>query len=221
MRLLIVEDNADLAAWLAKALRQTQYTVDIAADGLDAEHMLRLATYSAVILDLSLPKLDGMTVLKQLRRTGNKVPVIILTANASLEGRVAGLDSGADDYLAKPFEIAELEARIRAVIRRGHDVAAPQIAVGDLVLDGRTRQFSLSGQALQLTPREHAVLEHLIMKAGVTVTKASLSEGVFGFDDVADPSAIEIYVHRLRKKLEGSSIQIVTLRGLGYLLRHV
>ncbi|MBB4273175.1 two-component system response regulator TctD [Rhizobium mongolense] len=195
--------------------------MDIAADGLDAEHMLRLATYSAVILDLSLPKLDGMTVLKQLRRTGNKVPVIILTANASLEGRVAGLDSGADDYLAKPFEIAELEARIRVVIRRGHDVAAPQIAVGDLVLDGGTRQFSLSGQALQLTPREHAVLEHLIMKAGVTVTKASLSEGVFGFDDVADPSAIEIYVHRLRKKLEGSSIQIVTLRGLGYLLRHV
>lgn len=221
MRLLIVEDNADLAAWLAKALRQTQYTVDIAADGLDAEHMLRLATYSAVILDLSLPKLDGITVLKQLRRTGNKVPVIILTANASLEGRVAGLDSGADDYLAKPFEIAELEARIRAVTRRGHDVAAPQIAVGHLVLDGRTRQFSLSGQVLQLTPREHAVLEHLIMKAGVTVTKASLSEGVFGFDDVADPSAIEIYVHRLRKKLEGSSIQIVTLRGLGYLLRHV
>ncbi|SEI11771.1 two-component system, OmpR family, response regulator TctD [Rhizobium tibeticum] len=221
MRLLIVEDNADLAAWLAKALRQTQYTVDIAADGLDAEHMLRLAAYSAVILDLSLPKLDGITVLKQLRRAGNKVPVIILTANASVEGRVAGLDSGADDYLAKPFEIAELEARIRAVIRRGHDVAAPQIAVGDLVLDGRTRQFSLRGRPLQLTPREHAVLEHLIMKAGATVTKTSLSEGVFGFDDVADPSAIEIYVHRLRKKLEGSSIQIVTLRGLGYLLRHV
>ncbi|CDM60701.1 response regulator (plasmid) [Rhizobium sp. T1470] len=221
MRLLIVEDNADLAAWLAKALRQTQYTVDIAADGLDAEHMLHLAAYSAVILDLSLPKLDGMTVLKQLRRAGNKVPVIILTANASLEGRVAGLDSGADDYLAKPFEIAELEARIRAVIRRGHDVAAPQIVVGDLVLDGKTRQFSLRGQPLQLTPREHAVLEHLIMKAGATVTKASLSEGVFGFDDVADASAIEIYVHRLRKKLEGSSIQIVTLRGLGYLLRHV
>ncbi|EJL58422.1 response regulator with CheY-like receiver domain and winged-helix DNA-binding domain [Rhizobium sp. CF122] len=221
MRLLIVEDNADLAAWLAKALRQTQYTVDIATDGSDAEHMLRLATYSAVILDLSLPKLDGMTVLKQLRRAGNKVPVIILTANASLEGRVAGLDSGADDYLAKPFEIAELEARIRAVIRRGHDVAAPQIAVGELILDGKTRQFSLSGQPLQLTPREHAVLEHLIMKAGATVTKTSLSEGVFGFDDVADPSAIEIYVHRLRKKLEGSSIQIVTLRGLGYLLRHV
>jgi two-component system response regulator TctD len=220
MRLLIVEDNADLAAWLAKALKQAQYTVDIAADGLDAEHMLSLAAYAAVILDLSLPKLDGMTVLKRLRRSGSKVPVMILTANASLEGRVAGLDGGADDYLAKPFEIAELEARIRALIRRGHDVAAPQIAVGDLVLDGGTRQFFLRGELLQLTPREHAVLEHLILKAGSTVTKTSLSDSVFGFDDVADASAIEIYVHRLRRKLEGSSVQIATLRGLGYLLRN-
>jgi two-component system response regulator TctD len=220
MRLLIVEDNADLAAWLAKALKQAQYTVDIAADGLDAEHMLSLAAYAAVILDLSLPKLDGMTVLKRLRRSGSKVPVMILTANASLEGRVAGLDGGADDYLAKPFEIAELEARIRALIRRGHDVAAPQIAVGDLVLDGGTRQFFLRGELLQLTPREHAVLEHLILKAGSTVTKTSLSDSVFGFDDVADASAIEIYIHRLRRKLEGSSVQIATLRGLGYLLRN-
>jgi two-component system response regulator TctD len=220
MRLLIVEDNADLAAWLGKALKQAQYTVDIAADGLDAEHMLNLAAYAAVILDLSLPKLDGMTVLKRLRRSGSKVPVMILTANASLEGRVAGLDGGADDYLAKPFEIAELEARIRALIRRGHDVAAPQIAVGDLVLDGRTRQFFLRGELLQLTPREHAVLEHLILKAGSTVTKTSLSDSVFGFDDVADASAIEIYIHRLRRKLEGSSVQIATLRGLGYLLRN-
>jgi two-component system response regulator TctD len=148
------------------------------------------------------------------------VPVIILTANASLDGRVAGLDSGADDYLAKPFEIAELEARIRAAVRRGHDRAAPEIAVGDLVFDGGTRQFSLAGESLALTPREHAVLEHLIMKAGTTVTKATLSESVFGFDDLADTSAIEIYVHRVRKKLEGSSVQIATLRGLGYLLRH-
>jgi len=220
MRLLIVEDNADLAAWLGKALRQAQYTVDIAGDGDDAEHMLSVATYAAIILDLSLPKVDGMTLLKRLRRRGDKVPVLILTANASLDGRVAGLDSGADDYLAKPFEMAELEARIRALIRRGHDVAAPQIAVGDLILDGGTRQFSLGGKALALTPREHAVLEHLILKAGSTVTKTALSEGVFGFDDVADPSAIEIYVHRVRKKLEGSSVQIATLRGLGYLLRH-
>jgi two-component system response regulator TctD len=220
MRILIVEDNRELASWLGKALRQAQYAVDIAHDGEDAEHMLKIAGYAVVILDLSLPKLDGLTLLKRLRNGGNKVPIIILTANASLDGRVAGLDSGADDYLAKPFEIAELEARIRALVRRGHDRAAPEIAVGDLVFDGGTRQFFLSGEALALTPREHAVLEHLVMKVGTTVTKATLSESVFGFDDMADPSAIEIYVHRVRKKLEGSAVQIATLRGLGYLLRH-
>ncbi|MFT4001223.1 MAG: response regulator [Rhizobium sp.] len=220
MRLLIVEDNRELASWLGKALRQAQYAVDIAYDGEDAEHMLKVAAYAVVILDLSLPRMDGLTLLKRLRQSGNKVPVIILTANASLDGRVAGLDSGADDYLAKPFEIAELEARIRAAVRRGHDHAAPEIAVGDLLFDGGTRQFYLAGEALALTPREHAVLEHLVMKAGTTVTKTTLSESVFGFDDLADTSAIEIYVHRVRKKLEGSTVQIATLRGLGYLLRH-
>ncbi|MDL2404156.1 response regulator [Rhizobium calliandrae] len=220
MRLLIVEDNRELASWLGKALRQAQYAVDIAYDGEDAEHMLKVAGYAVVILDLSLPKMDGLTLLKRLRQGGSKVPVIILTANASLDGRVAGLDSGADDYLAKPFEIAELEARIRALVRRGHDRAAPEIAVGNLLFDGGTRQFFLDGETLALTPREHAVLEHLIMKVGTTVTKAALSESVFGFDDLADTSAIEIYVHRVRKKLEGSAVQIATLRGLGYLLRH-
>lgn len=118
MRLLIVEDNRELASWLGKALRQAQYAVDIAHDGEDAEHMLKVASYAVVILDLSLPKIDGLTLLKRLRQGGNKVPVIILTANASLDGRITGLDSGADDYLAKPFEIAELEARIRAAVRR-------------------------------------------------------------------------------------------------------
>jgi two-component system response regulator TctD len=220
MRLLLVEDNRDLASWLGKALRQAQYAVDIAHDGEDAQQLLGVAEYAAVILDLSLPKIDGMTLLKRLRKGGSKVPVIILTANAGLEGRVAGLDNGADDYLAKPFEIAELEARLRAVIRRGHDRAAPEIAIGDLVFDGGTRQFFLAGSPLALTPREHAVLEHLVMKAGTTVTKTTLCESVFGFDNAADAAAIEIYVHRVRKKLEGSPVQIATLRGLGYLLRH-
>ncbi|MGO4438205.1 response regulator [Rhizobium sp. RAF56] len=220
MKILIVEDNKELAEWLGKALRQAQYAVDIAVDGEDAELMLKVATYSLVILDLALPKIDGMTLLKRLRQSGEKVPVIILTANASLDGRVAGLDGGADDYLAKPFEIAELEARIRAVVRRGQDRAAPEIIVGDLTFAGATRQFFVAGEPLALTPREHAVLEHLVMKVGTTVSKAALSESIFGFDDEADPSAIEIYVHRLRKKLEGSSAQIATLRGLGYLLRY-
>lgn len=220
MKILIVEDNKELADWLGKALRQAQYAVDIAFDGEDAELMLKVASYSAVILDLALPKIDGMTLLKRIRQNGAKVPVIILTANASLEGRVAGLDTGADDYLAKPFEIAELEARIRAVLRRGQDRASPEIVVGDLTFSGGTRQFFLAGEPLALTPREHSVLEHLVMKVGTTASKAALSESVFAFDDEVDPAAIEIYVHRLRKKLEGSSAQIATLRGLGYLLRH-
>lgn len=221
MRILIVEDNRELAGWLAKALRQSQYAVDVVHDGDDAQHSLQVVDYSVVILDLSLPKIDGMTLLRQMRRAGQTVPVIILTANATLDGRVQGLDSGADDYLAKPFEIAELEARIRALVRRGNNRAAPDVVVGDLVFDGATRQFRLGGDALMLTPREHAVLEHLIMKAGQTVAKNALSDGIFGFDDLADPSAVEVYVHRVRKKLEGSAVQIATLRGLGYLLREV
>jgi two-component system, OmpR family, response regulator TctD len=220
MRILLVEDNRELASWLGKALRQAQYAVDIVHDGEDADHALRLAEYALVILDLALPKVDGMTVLRRLRQRANKVPVIILTANASLGGRVAGLDEGADDYLAKPFEIAELEARIRAQLRRGNDRASPEVTIGELLFNGRTRQFFLSGESLLLTPREHAVLEHLVLKSGTTVSKTALSESVFGFDDLADPSAIEIYVHRVRKKLERSSVKIATLRGLGYLLRH-
>lgn len=219
MRILIVEDNLELADWLAKALRQSQYAVDVAHDGEDARHALQVADYAAVILDLSLPKIDGMTVLKQMRRSGHTVPVIILTANATLDGRVNGLDSGADDYLAKPFEIAELEARIRAVVRRGHNRAAPEIMIGDLIFDGATRQFRLKGEALPLTPREHTVLECLALKAGQTVSKSALCESMFGFDDDADAGAVEVYVHRVRKKLEGSRAQIATLRGLGYLLR--
>jgi len=219
MRLLLVEDNRELADWLGKTLRQANYALDVVHDGDDAEHALAVGDYALVILDLSLPKIDGLTLLKRLRQGGSRVPVIILTANASLDGRVAGLDGGADDYLAKPFEIAELEARIRAIVRRGQDRAAPEVVVGDLTFAGATRQFSINGEPLALTPREHAVLEHLITRVGTTVSKAALSESVFGFDDEADPSAIEIYVHRLRKKLETSSAQIATLRGLGYLLR--
>ncbi|MFO1175004.1 MAG: response regulator transcription factor [Paracoccaceae bacterium] len=221
MRLLIVEDNRELAEWLARALTQAQYEVDLAADGEEALDLVALTDFDAVILDLSLPKADGMTVLRGLRRAGKRVPVIILTANASLEGRVGGLDAGADDYLPKPFELAELEARLRAVIRRGHALAAPEVAVGDLVLDTTTRQFTLGGRPLQLTPREHAVLEYLMLKAGHTVTKTVLSDNLFGTGAETDPSAIEIYVHRLRKKIGDGTVQIATLRGLGYMLRAV
>ena len=162
--------------------------------------------------------MGGMEVLKRLRARGNPVPVIVLTANASLDGRVKGLNEGADDYLAKPFQIEELEARIRVQLRRANDRTAPVISCGDLVFDTNTRLFSLGGETLSLTPREHAVLEQLVVKAGRTVSKAALSAAIYDFETDADPSAIEIYVHRLRKKLEGSRVQIATLRGLGYLL---
>ncbi|MDX8503264.1 response regulator [Mesorhizobium sp. VK4C] len=220
MRLLLVEDNRELADWLSKTLRQASYVVDVVHDGEDVEHALAAGDHALIILDLALPRMGGMEVLKRLRARGNAVPVIVLTANASLDGRVKGLNEGADDYLAKPFQIEELEARIRVQLRRANDRTAPIISCGDLVFDTNTRLFSLGGETLALTPREHAVLEQLVVKAGRTVSKAALSAAIYDFDTDADPSAIEIYVHRLRKKLEGSRVQIATLRGLGYLLRH-
>ena len=219
MRLLLVEDSRDLAVWLAKVLRAGGYAVDVAHDGEEADDLLRLAAFDLLILDLALPKLDGLGLLKRLRARGSKVPVILLTANATLNGRVSGLDEGADDYLVKPFEVAELEARIRAQLRRASNQPTRLLCCGELVFDTSSRQFSLAGQSLGLTPREQAVLEQLMRRQGRTLSKAVLAEAVFGFDDTADPSSIEIYVHRLRKKLEGSTVTIATMRGLGYLLR--
>ncbi|PKU22643.1 response regulator [Telmatospirillum siberiense] len=219
MRILLVEDNVELANWIAKLLRSDNFAVDCVYDGEDADHALRVHEFSLVILDLSLPKMDGLEVLRRLRQRKNTVPVIILTANSSLRGRVSGLDEGADDYLAKPFEIAELEARIRVQLRRANNLATPTISYGDITFDLRTREFSIGDKTLTLTPREHAVLEFLIHKAGKTVSKSQICDNVFDFDDEADQSAIEVYVHRLRKKIEGSGVQIKTLRGLGYALQ--
>jgi two-component system response regulator TctD len=220
MRLLLVEDNRELATWLGRTLNQANYAVDIAHDGEEAEHALAVGEHALVILDLSLPKRSGLDVLRSLRANGNRVPVIVLTANASLDSRVKGLNEGADDYLAKPFQIEELEARIRVQLRRANNRTAPLITLGTLAFDTNSRLFTLADTPLVLTPREHAVLEQLVLKAGRTVSKAALSSAIYDFDALADPSAMEIYVHRLRKKLAGSSISIVTLRGLGYLLRH-
>jgi two-component system response regulator TctD len=160
-----------------------------------------------------------MEVLRRLRARGATVPVLILTANASVAGRVAGLDSGADDYLAKPFDLSELEARIRAQLRRAGNQKNPLVELGSLSFDSNSRQFALRGDALTLTPRERAVLEMLLQRAGKPVAKSVLAQSVFGFEDEANPNAIEIYVHRVRKKLEGSDVGIATLRGLGYVLR--
>ena len=218
MRLLLVEDNRDLARWLAEILRAGRYDVDIAHDGDEAETYLRVSGYGLMILDLGLPRMDGIEVLRRLRARRSTMPVIVLTADGSLKSRISGLDAGADDYLTKPFEVTELEARIRVQLRRSAGQAGASIRCGDLAFDSVGRTFTLKGAGLALTPREAGVLEQLLRRAGRPVGKAALAEALFGSGET-DPSAVEIYVHRLRKKLEGSSVAVATLRGLGYLLR--
>ena len=219
MRILLVEDNHELSEWLARTLRKSRYTVDCVYDGAAADHLLYTQTYALVILDLSLPKLDGRQVLKRLRARDNNVPVLILTVNSTSEGRVTGLDAGADDYVAKPFDVGELEARIRALLRRDGQHKNPLLQCGSLSYDTNSRVFSLNDAVLRLTPREHAVLEALVMKIGKTVSKQTLADSLFGINEPIAPDAIEVYVHRLRRKLEASDASIITLRGLGYLLK--
>lgn len=219
MRILVVEDNIELAQWLGRMLRKEQYTVDCMGNGADADFALRSEKYNLVILDLSLPKMDGKEVLRRLRARQDLTPVLVLSANNSIQSRVSELDHGADDYMAKPFEIEELEARIRMLLRRSSGQASPCMACGDLTYNMNTREFQIAQAPFALTPRERAVLEVLIRKAGTTVTKQALAQSLFSLDEDVSTDAIEIYVHRLRKKLEPSTARIITLRGLGYLLR--
>jgi two-component system, OmpR family, response regulator TctD len=194
--------------------------VECAYDGEDANHLLRTQRYDLVILDLALPRMEGEEVLRRLRKRDDNTPVLILTARNTLEGRIGGLDGGADDYMAKPFDVAELEARIRVLLRRQANHRNPVLTCGNLSFDSNTRIFSVGERKLPLTPREHTVLEALMMKTGKTVSKQSLADTLYTLDDHVSPDAVEIYVHRLRKKMEGCNAAVVTLRGLGYLLRH-
>ena len=217
MRLLLVEDHPELAEWLGKALTQGGYVVDRLERGDHADHALACESYDLVILDLSLPKMDGLEVLRRLRSRASTVPVLILTARGATEDRVRGLNLGADDYLPKPFELEELEARIKALLRRssGH---TPLLRIGRLEFDTTTRQVAIDGHTLALTPRELAVFEALAARLGKPVSRESLFEKIFAYDAEARTEAIEVYVHRLRKKLEGSGAAVSTLRGLGYVL---
>ncbi|MGI9133287.1 MAG: response regulator [Rhodoferax sp.] len=221
MRILVVEDNAELAQWLVRALRKEHYTVDWLDNGADAEFALRSERYALVVLDLELPKLHGTEVLRRLRARNDNTPVLVLTANNTMQSRVSELNQGADDYMAKPFEMEELEARIRVLLRRSSGHANPLVLCGDLQWNSNTHGFSVAGHDLALTPRERALLEMLMTRMGSSVAKSTLAQGLFSLDDEVSADAIEIYIHRLRKKLEGSSAAIVTLRGLGYLLREV
>lgn len=214
MRVLLVEDNRPLADWLAKALRQSRFVVDCMHDGADADHVLRTQDYAVVLLDVSLPRMDGWEVLRRLRARGNHAPVLLLTAHGGVEDRVRGLDLGADDYLPKPFELAELEARMRALIRRAAGQAGNELRCGPLTLDLRGARVCLDGQPLTLTSHEFRVLAYLMQRRGQAVTRSELSEHVYPLDSERDSNTIEVFVGRLRKKLPAGMIE--TLRGLGY-----
>ena len=218
MRILIVEDDLVLADGLKSSLTQSGYAVDLMTSGIDADGVLAYQTFDLVLLDLGLPKLNGFEVLKRLRGRGSKMPVLILTANDDIDNRVKGLDLGADDYLSKPFNLAELEARVRALIRRGQAGGSAIISVGKLQLDTTSRAATYNDASLNLSARELAVLEILMLKAGKVVNKEQMLEKLCNFDEDISDNALEVYLHRVRKKLELSDINIRTIRGLGYML---
>lgn len=218
MRVLLVEDNPKLLRSLSAGLGAAGMVLDAVEDGLHADQLLHGDDYDAVVLDLELPRLHGLQVLQRARSRGNHVPVLILTASGETPERVRGLNAGADDYLAKPFELDELIARVRAIARRRGGRANPVIGLGRIRYDTVSLLFTVDGRALQLPPREHGVLQALMLRAGRPVSKQTLSEQLCSLDDAISPEAMEIYVHRLRRRLEGSGARIRTLRGLGYML---
>lgn len=218
LHLLLVEDDAPLADGLANSLRQSGYSVDWSANGRAADAALMTREYDLVILDLSLPGLDGFEVLRRLRAQNKPLPVLILSARDASAERVRGLDSGADDYLTKPFDLEELEARVRALIRRSQGIASAVIGCAGLSLDTKARRVLNKGEAIELTGREYALLELLVLRAGHVVSKQQIAESLCEWGDEISTGAIEIHIHRVRKKIDGAGVALRTLRGFGYML---
>jgi len=220
MRIFLVEDNSALADGVTRALTKVGYAIDATPDGEEADGILATQAYDLVILDLNLPGFDGLELLRRMRQRGNNAQVLILTARDGIEDRVAGLDLGADDYLTKPFELAELEARVRALLRRSGGISSPEIQLGGLRFNSVARRAWVKNIPLDLPRRELGVLEILLSKAGQVVNKEQIADGLANFDDEISPNAIEIYVSRLRKRLKPAGIDIRTVRGLGYLMEN-
>lgn len=219
MRILLTEDDPALADLLLRACRQEGYSVDWVSDGVAADLALASETYDALVLDLGLPRMDGLEVLRRLRRRGSHLPVMILTAREAIADRVAGLDSGADDYMPKPFAVVELQARLRALVRRHHGGAASAcLELGRLRYDTATRQVFLDGREVEFSSREREVLSSLLHKTGKVVSKQALTSAISSWETAVGSNAVEVYIHRLRKKLEAADISIRTVRGLGYLI---
>ena len=220
MRILVVEDDAPLSEALQQTLKLSGYAVDRVNNGTSADHALKDGVFDLLILDLGLPKLDGNEVLKRLRARNSPLPVLILSACNDPEEKARGLDLGADDYLAKPFSVKELGARVRALLRRGQHGSATQVFRAGVCYDSVARTATMDGKSLELSTREVSLFEVLFNHFGRAVSKEQLLERLYSYDDGAGLNAIEVYVHRLRKKLEGSSITVKTLYGRGYQLDH-
>lgn len=214
MRILVVEDEILLSRQLAKALAETGYAVDCAADGEQADFLAQTERYDAIILDLGLPGTDGLTLLRRWREAGIVAPVLILTARGSWHEKVQGIDSGADDYVAKPFRVEEVLARIRALIRRTSGLAHAELRCGALALDARTTHVSVGGARVKLTSHEFRVLSYLMHHCGRVVSRAELIEHIYAQDSDRDSNTVEVFITRLRRKLGASFIE--TVRGLGY-----
>lgn len=221
MRILVVEDDAVLAAALTRALNQATYAVDLVDNGDSANAALDTGSYDLVVLDLALPKVDGLNVLRRLRDRRSRVPVLILSARDSLDDRVKGLDLGADDYITKPFDLPEFEARVRALVRRGQHRATNVLHHGRLELDLEARRAFHDGKPIDFSARELAVIEFLMSRQGRVVTKEQLVDRVFGWGEDIGSNAIEVCLHRVRRKLEPYGIEIRTVRGMGYLLEKI
>jgi two-component system, OmpR family, response regulator QseB len=216
MRLLVIEDDAMIGERLQKSLRKSGHAVDWLRDGAQADNALQTQTFDMVLLDLGLPKRSGIEILQRLRARDNRVPVIILTARDAVHNRIEGLDSGADDYLVKPFALDELEARIRAVERRHQGHASTLLAFGQLTCNPVAKEVRFDGKAVTLSAREYQVLYMLMRRPGAIVARREIEEGLYDWDDGIESNTIEVHVHRLRQKIDPKIIR--TVRGLGYQL---
>ena len=221
MKILIVEDDATLADGLGQTLAQSGYEVACAMSAAQAEGFLNSQAFDVAVLDLGLPDKDGLDLLRGIRVRNNPLPVLILTARDGVNDRVKGLERGADDYLAKPFELRELEARLRALIRRSYGGFGGELVVGRLALDTQSHQVRADGEPLLLSPREFGVLEALLLQAGKVVSKDRIAQRLSVRCEEFGDNAIEVYVHRLRKRIEPFGVRIRTVRGLGYLLEQI
>ena len=221
MRVLLIEDHKPLARALRQGLEEEGFAVDVAFDGEEGDFKARSAEYDAVILDVMLPKIDGLTLLQNWRRDGLKVHVLVLTARGAIEDKVRGLDLGADDYLTKPFELEELFARLRALVRRSHQVKDPVLRVHDLEIDTTARTVKRAGKSIHLTPREYALLEFLAFHRGKVATRTMIWEHLYDEDDEGTSNVVDVYIRYLRNKIDKGfdPALIMTRWGEGYLLR--